>query len=369
MTLQTQAVAAVAPPASPHPVAKSRARQSLLSAHMQLGKVRLNAMVVFTTALGYFVGAKQVESIAYRDPLSIDWHFWSTLFWTCLGTFLAAVGASAFNQAIEARRDARMHRTRNRPLCTGRLSRTYAATFGLIVSICGVAILCPLTNGLTASLAAFNILLYAILYTPLKPLSTINTLVGAVVGGIPPMIGWAAATGSITPGAVVLGAILFVWQIPHFLALCWIYREDYARGGFKMLPIVDPSGTLTSRMALIYALMLMPLCLLVGYLGNAGPLFIAAAFILTAAFIMFALRFAATRKIPDARKLFFASIIYLPLLCITLMFDARGPYSSFEKTPLGLFKGSPEGYVDPGSPEGRALSAELQDTTQPAAKP
>ncbi len=350
--------------AIPVAAAVSRPRQSLLNAHMELGKVRLNAMVVFTAALGFVVGSQQ------NDPPNFDW---VRLFWTCLGTFLAAVGASAFNQAIETRRDARMHRTRNRPLCTGRLSRTYAATFGLIISICGVAIICPTSNGLAACLAAGNVLLYALLYTPLKPVSTVNTLVGAVVGGIPPVLGWAAATGTVTLAALVLGAILFVWQIPHFLALCWMYREDYARGGFKMLPIIDATGKLTSRMALMYAILLLPLCLLVGVLGKAGILFEVVAFMLTAGFILAAMQFVRTRKNSDAKKLFFASIIYLPLLSITLMIDARGPLSNFEKTDAGYvhIDAQPTPFVDPESlpqaqPDGPPAPAVLP---APAATP
>lgn len=346
---------------------KSVGVAALLKAHLELGKVRLNAMVVFTTALGFIVGAKQVQTLEDLTRTGIDWPYWIKLLCTCAGTFLAAVGASAFNQAIETRRDARMHRTQRRPLCTGVLSRTYAATFGLIISICGVALLCPTVNGLTATLAAANILIYALLYTPLKPMSTINTLVGAIVGGIPPVLGWTAATNELSAGGLVLGAILFVWQIPHFLALCWMYREDYARGGFKMLPIVDASGRLTSRMALLYAVLLMPLCLLVSYLQLAGVIYTVAAFVFTAGLILVAWRFASTRKNPDARRLFFASIIYLPLLCIVLMADARGPLSNLESSPAALLRPTNEQFVDPSSPEGRNFDAQL--TTQPAIKP
>ena len=352
MTASSQALPAV--PVSTAPtsaISKAQPRQSLIAAHVDLGKVRLNAMVVFTTALGFIVGTRSIADAA------IDW---PRLFWTCLGTFIAAAGASAFNQAIEARRDARMNRTRHRPLCTGRLSRTYAATLGLILSICGVAILCPTSNGLTAILAALNVLIYVVLYTPLKPVSSINTLVGAVVGGIPPVLGWTAATGAICAGALVLGAILFVWQIPHFLALCWLYREDYARGGFKMLPIVDRSGRLTGRLALIYAILLVPLCLMVAYLGHAGLLFAVISFILTMSLIAVALRFAMTHDNRDARTLFFASIIYLPLLSIALMASATTPLNGFIPTDGGLiFSASDsEGFVDPGTPAAAPANVE-----------
>ncbi len=315
---------------------------SLLKAHMELGKVRLSAMVVMTTALGYVVASK----LNFPDPFD-----WPRLFWTCLGTFFAAVGASAFNQAVETRRDARMNRTRNRPLVTGRLSRTYAITFALIICIIGVAILCPTSNGMTAILASANILIYVLLYTPLKPVSTINTLVGALVGGIPPMIGWVAATNTLGAGAWVLGGILFVWQIPHFLALAWMYREDYARGGFKMLPAIDPSGRLTSLLATLYSLLLMPLCLLLVYLGHAGIPFAIISLLLTAGLIAASLRFIITRGNRDARRLFFASIIYLPILSITLMLNARGPYDTFIPEDHGyvLPPDPSDHFIDPGA--------------------
>jgi protoheme IX farnesyltransferase len=326
-----------------------------MKAHMELGKVRLSAMVVFTTALGYVVGSKSV------DPESLNF---LRLAFTCLGTFLAAVGAAAFNQAIEARRDARMHRTHNRPLPAGTLSRTYAATFGIIVSISGVAILCPTSNGLTAILGAINIILYAFIYTPLKPVSTTNTLVGAVVGGIPPMMGWAAATGDLAIGAWVLGAILFAWQIPHFLALAWMYREDYARGGFKMLPAVDPQGRLTSLLSLLYSLLLIPLCLMLVYLGNAGLPFGFLSLLLTGTLVACAIRFCKTRTNGDARRLFLASIVYLPLLTIALMVLSTGRYAGMLRAPGAYVSPPTEAFIEP-------TFSEPQETppTYPALKP
>jgi protoheme IX farnesyltransferase len=259
-----------------------------------------------------------------------------------------------------------MLRTRHRPLCTGRLTRTYGAAFGLIVSICGISLLYPLTNGLTAALAAGNVLLYAIVYTPLKPISTINTLVGAVVGAVPPVLGWTAATGELAPGALVLGGILFVWQIPHFLALCWMSREDYARGGFKMLPIVDATGRLTSRLALLYAIMLIPLCLMVHLLRHAGLPFAILSLVLTVALLAVALRFARTRANADARRLFFATIIYLPILCLTLILDARNP--EMERLYTAQRQSENQEFIDPGSQEGRRFNASLAAPT-PAESP
>jgi heme o synthase len=340
------------------------ARQGLWRAHVELGKVRINALVVFTTALGFVVGSKLNHfPITGRYPDGLDW---GRLLWTCVGTFLAAVGAAAFNQAVEAPRDARMRRTMERPLCRGRLSRTYAAALGLIVGLGGVVLLGVMTNGLTAGLAAGNLILYIAVYTPLKPVSTINTLVGAVVGGLPPVVGWTAATGELSAGALVLGGILFTWQVPHFLAFCWMYREDYGRGGFKMLPIADTTGQFTSQLALLYAVLLAPLCLLETYLGHAGWVFAGVSLALTTGLILAALRFVRRRGDAEARRLFFASIVYLPVLCVVLMADARGPLSAWERTPTGWFEPASTGerFIDPSGAEAQRFNAALVPGTR-----
>ena len=351
------AVASESSDRAPATAAVAAGKSTLLRAHLELGKARLNSLVVFTTALGFVVGSKLNHyPITGMYPPGFNW---GRFFWTCAGTFLAAMGASAFNQAVEARRDARMARTRRRPLCTGRLSRTYAAALGLIVSLCGALLLGVTTNPLTAFLAAGNLLLYIGVYTPLKPVSTVNTLVGAVVGGVPPILGWTAATGELSAGAWALGAILFAWQIPHFLALCWMYREDYARGGFNMLPLADPTGQQTSRVALLYAVLLMPLCLLVVVLGHAGMVFLGASLALTLGLVVTVARLARRRDIRDARRAFFASIIYLPLLCAALMIDAQGPLSAWEATPAGFVSPAPPGerFIDPSSAEAQRFNA------------
>ena len=308
-------------------VGESQVSRSLLKVYLELGKARLSGMVVVTTGLGYVVADR---GRGVGEPFNFQ-----RLIWTCLGTFLAAVGASAFNQAIEARRDARMNRTRNRPIPAGEISRTHAAFFGLIVSIIGVAILCPTSNGLTAVLATVNVLLYAVVYTPMKRLTSLNTLVGAVVGGIPPMMGWAAASGSLSAGAWILGSILFVWQIPHFLALAWMYRVDYARGGFKMLSITEPTGVLTSLCAVLYSVLLLPLNLALVRLHHAGMPFGVMSAVLTVGLVVLAVRFAMTRSNVDARRLFLASISYLPLLTAVLMLDARGRFDGMSQTTAG----------------------------------
>lgn len=295
-----------------------RGARSLFQLYMDLSKARLNAMIVVTTALGYIVASR-----ANPSPNGFDFF---RFFWTCVGTFLAASGAAAFNQAMESRRDGRMNRTKNRPIPSGELSRTHAAFFALLVTIAGVAILCPTSNGLTAILATANVLIYVLIYTPMKPVSSVNTLVGAVVGAIPPMMGWTAVTGTLSAGAWVLGGILFVWQIPHFLALAWMYRADYARGGYKMLSVTEPTGRLTTRLAVVYSVLLIPLCLALVWLGNAGLAFGILSTIFGLGLVVLAVRFAVTRSNGDAKRLFLATILYLPLLTLVLSVDASGPY-------------------------------------------
>jgi protoheme IX farnesyltransferase len=313
-------------------------KKSLLASYADLGKIRLNAMVVVTTALGFVIGSDSLF------PPRLDL---TCLAWTCLGTFFAAIGASAFNQAIEAPRDARMNRTKNRPIPAGRISRAHAAYFGLLATIVGVAVLCPTSNGLTALLALANVILYALVYTPLKPRSSTNTLVGALVGGIPPVMGWTAATGSVAPGALALGALLFAWQIPHFLALAWMYREDYARGGYKMVSTSDPSGARTSTLSVIYSLLLLVPCLALVFLGHASGFFGYLALILTAWLTFAALRFAASRETRDARRLFLATLLYLPLLSLLLILFAQTPLDHMNTGAAGHASKPTEPFINP----------------------
>lgn len=280
---------------------------------LELSKVRLNAMVVVSTAVGFIVGSRG----------GVDW---SALLLTALGTFLTAVGASAFNQTIEAPRDARMERTRNRPVPAGRISRRTAFLFGLWTSVIGIAILCPAANGLTALLALVNVLIYVLIYTPLKPLTSINTLVGAVVGALPPVMGWTAATGSIAPAGLVLGALLFVWQIPHFLALAWMYREDYRRGGYRMVSVTDATGRRTALFAILYSLALLPIGVVTWRAGATGWVFAIVGVGLGYWLFIRALIFGRDRTDAAARKLFLCSVMYLPLLLGAMVFDAKRPY-------------------------------------------
>lgn len=293
-------------------------------------------MVVFSTVAGYLLSARASSRL-------------DELIWTSLGTALAAFGANIFNQIIEADLDAKMERTRNRPLPSGRMSRSRALIYGWLSSIVGVVLLAFLLNLLTAGLALATILLYALVYTPMKTRTSANTLVGAVVGAVPPVIGWVAASGRIEIGALILFGILFTWQVPHFLALAWMYRDDYARGGFKMLPAVDGVGRFTARTALVYALALQPLTLLIYAEGLSGMAFLIIAQCLGLAFAVAALPFYRDRTRLTARRLFIASIIYLPLLLISMVGNMGGSVSDRTANQTG------------STAEVRASLSEIQD--------
>jgi len=290
------------------PGASARPWHALPSAYLELAKARLAALVVLTAVVGFLLGAG-----GWSDP--------ATLLWTAVGTALSAFGANILNQLAEQDRDRRMLRTRSRPLPSGRVSRSQAARWGVVSSLAGLAILAAAANLLTAGLSLLTIVLYVAVYTPLKPRTPLNTAVGAVVGAVPPMMGWAAATGRLDLGAWILGGILFVWQVPHFLALAWLYRDDYARGGFRMLPAVDRPGELTARLALLYILSLLPVTAALSLAGVSGRGFLVASQLLGLGFAVVGWRFLRLRTEPAARRLFLASILYLPLLLAAMVVD------------------------------------------------
>jgi protoheme IX farnesyltransferase len=246
--------------------------------------------------------------------------------WCVLGTSCAAASAAILNQVLETGPDARMQRTAGRPLPTGRVRRISAWVMALVLGYAGFAILASFVNLLAAGLAVGNIVLYAAIYTPLKRHTTLNTIVGAVTGALPPMIGWAAATGELTAGAWVLGGVLFLWQMPHFLALAWMLRDDYERGGFAMLPSRDPDGALTAAASLATSLLLVPIALLGVHVGAAGFLFALVAVVAGSALSLLALRFLQERSHARARALFLASLAYLPIVLGAMCLD-RGAVS------------------------------------------
>jgi protoheme IX farnesyltransferase len=271
-----------------------------------LAKPRLNFLVVVSALAGYAMGGGDTFDVV-------------KVLYTMVGTALVASGASAFNQLIERDSDRLMTRTRRRPLPDQRLQPAEALVFAFLLSSVGLVILAGGVNVLSAVVAFATLASYAAIYTPMKKRSSFATVVGAIPGALPPVIGWAAAQDAITEGAWILFGIVFLWQLPHFLAIAWIYREDYARAGFPMLPVLEPDGRSTARQAMFYAAALVPLSLAPTLIGLTGMTYFAGALALGVLFIWLALRFARTRSIPDARRLFFGSIIYLPLLWVLMI--------------------------------------------------
>jgi len=276
--------------------------------YLELAKARLAILVVLTTIVGYVLAARASFEL-------------TVLAWTVVGTTLTAFGANILNQWLEADRDRRMERTRNRPLPAGHVSKRTALVWGLMSAATGLAVLDVTTNRLTAALSLFVILLYVFVYTPLKVRTPLNTAVGAVCGAVPPMMGWTAATGHLELGAWILGGILFIWQIPHFLALAWMYRDDYARGGFRMMPAADPDGSMTGRAAFVYAIALLPVTGALAAIGVTGMTYLVASQIVGLAFGILGWTFAKQRVELTARRLFLASIIYLPVLLGLMVAD------------------------------------------------
>ncbi|MGZ3303002.1 MAG: heme o synthase [Isosphaeraceae bacterium] len=279
-----------------------------VAAYVSLTKPRIVVMVLVTVGVGFLLGAR---GSAHPATLSL----------TLLGTALVAGGASTLNQWMERARDARMRRTANRALPRGRLGAVEAASFGVGLGLAGTAILLWGANWLAAAVAVSTLLLYVFVYTPLKPWTTLNTAIGAIPGALPPVIGWAAATETLGIEAFSLFLIVFLWQFPHFLAIAWIYREDYARGGLKMLPGADPQGALTGRQATIYALALIPAGLLPATIGLAGPVYFVGALVLGLLYLVVAIQFWTGVSESTARRLLRMSFFYLPLVLLLLVLN------------------------------------------------
>jgi protoheme IX farnesyltransferase len=235
------------------------------------------------------------------------------------GTALVGGGAGALNQYLERDLDARMQRTRKRPLPAGRLVPAAVLSGGVLASMAGVALLWTLANPLTGFLAAATLIIYLLLYTPLKRVTSTATLIGAIPGALPPVMGWTASSGDISPGALSLFVLLFIWQIPHFLALAWTYRRDYADAGFRMLTVEDETGDRTTAQVLVYTCLMLPSSLLVGLMLDLGWVYALAAVVLWAPFLLLASRFRRERTGVISRRLFFGTIIYLPLLLLGLL--------------------------------------------------
>ena len=281
---------------------------SLASDLSELTKARLTVMVLLTTLAGF--------CLAHHGALS-----WMTLFHTLLGTALVAVCSSILNQALERDTDALMARTQTRPFVTRRLPLTETIVAGCVLGAVGLAELAWFVNGLTALLSALTLVIYAFFYTPLKRVSEVNTLVGAIPGALPPLIGATAATGHFNVEGWTLFALLACWQLPHFYAIAWMYRDDYRQAGLRMVSTNDATGRRTGIHAVVSALVLLPVSLLPSIIGHSGIFYAVVATILSLVFVVMAIRFARQPDRPHARALFLTSIIYLPLILSALALD------------------------------------------------
>ena len=272
-----------------------------------LTKPRVNLLVLVTTIIGFHLG---------NAGGGVDY---ALLFNTVVGTFLVAGGAAAFNQVLERDVDAKMRRTMGRPLPDGRLGAREAAWFAAALSVTGLLQIGLGANWLAAGIAAATLGSYALVYTPLKRVTSLATVIGAVPGALPPMIGWAASRGSLSLEAWVLFAIVFFWQMPHVLAISWMYREDYERGGVRVLPVGDPDGRSTAFQMVNYSAALIPASLLPTIVGLAGRAYFAGAILLGIGMLALAIGFAQDRTPIRARRLFLASLVYLPLLWVLML--------------------------------------------------
>ena len=276
---------------------------------LELTKPRITLLIVLTALLGFVLAGGT---------------FGLTAIALLAGTALVSSGSSALNQVLERESDASMRRTENRPLPAGRLRPAEALFWGLLLSVGGLLILALSVNLLTAALAGLTLVTYGFVYTPMKKVSSLATIVGAIPGALPPVGGWAAATGTLASPALILFAIVFLWQMPHFLAIACLYRDDYRRGGMPMLPVVDADGRFTALQVLIYNAALLPVSLLPSALGMAGGSYLTGAVLLGLGLNVAGFLFARRRTQEAARRLLLASVIYLPLLCGLLLMDRTG---------------------------------------------
>lgn len=279
-----------------------------LADYLELTKPGVTFMVLVSALAGFTLGS----------PNSIDW---TLLLNTLLGTWLVAGGTNALNQLIESDADSLMKRTKGRPLPSGKLTSSQVLVFATSISIIGILYLCYAVNLLTGFLAALTLVSYVFIYTPLKRKTSLSTIIGAVPGALPAMGGWTAVRGDLGVGAWALFFILFFWQLPHFLAIAWIYKEDYMRGGFPVLPVLDPDGRFTSKQIIINCLALLSVSLLPTLIGLTGPVYFSGALILGLTFLTSGIFLAVQRSNRYARRLLHASILYLPILLALMLID------------------------------------------------
>lgn len=289
---------------------ESRPRAAALTRdYLELSKSRIVLMVLITTAAGFLFASEHVDPMLMLHALA--------------GTALVAAGTNALNQYVEREHDAKMHRTRTRPLPAGRITPRSALFFSTAIAIIGTLYLGLAVNWLTAALGAFTLTSYIFVYTPLKRVSTICTLIGAIPGAVPPLMGWTAATNHLGLGGWIAFGILFLWQLPHFMAISWLYREDYARGGFAMLAVRDENGAAVARQAIFYTLALLPISLAPTLLGMTGIVYFIGALLAGAALLASTIRFFFERDARNARSVFMISNLYLLTVMLLLVVNAR----------------------------------------------
>jgi protoheme IX farnesyltransferase len=289
-------------------LSNAAAEKSWSAVFSDLVKARLTTLVLLTTAVGFYIG----------EIGAINWFLFLN---TLAATGLVAMGASALNQLLEREYDAKMRRTQDRPLPSGRLQPTTVAIFGGVSSVAGLVYLALAVNLLTSVLGAVTLVSYLFIYTPLKRVTWLNTAIGAVPGALPPLMGWTAARGELSGEGWALFAILAFWQLPHFFAIAWMYRDDYAKAGFVMLSNVDASGRSTAQQAVSNTLALMVVSLCPFVFKMAGTIYLVGAILLGAGFLFCAIQFSRQLTLARARQLFLASIIYLPLLLALMVWD------------------------------------------------
>jgi protoheme IX farnesyltransferase len=290
-------------------IAVEAPRPRVVRDYLELSKSRIVLMVLITTTAGFLFASHTVAPLL--------------LLHTLIGTALVAAGTNALNQYVEREHDARMHRTRMRPLPAGRISPRAALVFSSAIAVIGTLYLGLLVNWLTAALGAFTLTSYIFVYTPLKRVSTICTIIGAIPGAVPPLMGWTAVTNDLSLGGWIVFGILFFWQLPHFMAISWMYREDYARGGFAMLAVRDSDGTAVAREAILYTLALLPLSVAPALLGMTGIAYFIGAAVCGAVLLAATVRFFFDRQVRHARSVFMISNLYLLTVMLLLVVDAR----------------------------------------------
>lgn len=288
--------------------AKSIGAKEKLAAFFELTKPRIAFMLVLTAAAGFYIGSDSGFN-------------WMLFINTMIGITLLAFGVATLNQFIERNLDGLMARTEKRPLPSGRLSATEALVFGSLLCITSEIYIAFLVNLLTAGLGLVVIVGYVFIYTPLKTRTSASTAIGALPGALPPLMGFTAAANEITLGAWAMFAMLFLWQFPHFLAIAWMYREEYKKAGILMLPVLEPEGKITASQIVLFTVLLIPVSLAPFFLGIAGWIYLVGAILLGGWFLFASIQAARSKSIPQARKLMLVSVLYLPIIFALLVFN------------------------------------------------